>query len=211
MAGHYPQNAFESSFMNEAKILTHLSKYPHDNVVNLHEIINPIDDNQDRALLVFDCYIAHGRLLNPGKNQNLRLFAEMSPIQRSLDPRYTLKQLVLAVKHLHDHDVAHRDIRPDNIMIGVVIRDESDIRDPIRDSKNFNDYERRRVVLVDFGSAKQFNENANFQSVLAGDTPTLLYFAAPESFVQALRSSNDAENMCDVRREDVWQLCLVFS
>ncbi|GER41580.1 calcium-dependent protein kinase family protein [Striga asiatica] len=75
------------------------------------------------------------------------------PVFSELEARRVMVPLMEAVAHIHDRGVAHRDIKPDNIL--------------------FNSY--NELKLADFGSAECF-ANSNFMSGIVG-TP---YYVAPE-------------------------------
>lgn len=67
------------------------------------------------------------------------------------------KQIALAVNYCHQHDVIHRDIKPDNII-----------------------FDGEKVVLIDFGLAVNY---ASFRTVLAPSLAGTPKYRAPEAFL----------------------------
>ena len=69
-----------------------------------------------------------------------------------------VKQIISAIKHLHDHGICHRDLKLENIML-----ENRNIRDPM-------------VKVIDFGLAQYFHSDTDMMCTKTG-TP---YYMAPE-------------------------------
>ncbi|KAK9931128.1 hypothetical protein M0R45_018423 [Rubus argutus] len=122
--------------LTEPKILQLLA--PHPNVIGLHALYE--DDHH--LHMVLDLCDAPDLF----RRVTLRAFAEQ-------DAASVMSQLMQAVAHCHRLGVAHRDIKPDNVLF--------DGRDRLR--------------LADFGSAEAFGEGELMSGVVG--TP---YYVAPE-------------------------------
>jgi calcium-dependent protein kinase len=70
-----------------------------------------------------------------------------------------IKQLIAALKHLHEMNIAHRDLKPENVIFATR-----------GDSKKIH------VKLIDFGLSKKFKEDFNQMRTKLG-TP---YYVSPE-------------------------------
>ncbi|VVA16077.1 PREDICTED: phosphoenolpyruvate [Prunus dulcis] len=122
--------------LTEPKILKLLASHP--NVINLHDLYED-DDHLHMVLDLCDAPDLYRRV-------TLGVFSE--PEAASV-----MAQLMLAVAHCHRLGVAHRDIKPDNILF--------DGRDRLR--------------LADFGSAETFGDGETLSGLVG--TP---YYVAPE-------------------------------
>ncbi|ONI26671.1 hypothetical protein PRUPE_1G038800 [Prunus persica] len=122
--------------LTEPKILKLLASHP--NVINLHDLYED-DDHLHMVLDLCDAPDLYRRV-------TLGVFSE--PEAASV-----MTQLMLAVAHCHRLGVAHRDIKPDNILF--------DGRDRLR--------------LADFGSAETFGDGETMSGLVG--TP---YYVAPE-------------------------------
>ncbi|PQQ07465.1 phosphoenolpyruvate carboxylase kinase 1-like [Prunus yedoensis var. nudiflora] len=122
--------------LTEPKILKLLASHP--NVINLHDLYED-DDHLHMVLDLCDAPDLYRRV-------TLGVFSE--PEAASV-----MAQLMLAVAHCHRLGVAHRDIKPDNIL--------------------FDD--RDRLRLADFGSAETFGDGETMSGLVG--TP---YYVAPE-------------------------------
>ncbi|EOD39494.1 hypothetical protein EMIHUDRAFT_433399, partial [Emiliania huxleyi CCMP1516] len=97
-----------------------MSRLQHPNIVRLYELID--DPRCDQQFLVMEC--VRGWTLQ-------RPVARRESIPEE-DLRHWLREVYLGLEHLHIHGVAHRDVKPDNILW---------------------DPEQRRAKLTDFGTA----------------------------------------------------------
>ncbi|KAJ2889903.1 hypothetical protein IWW38_004431, partial [Coemansia aciculifera] len=81
-------------------------KLQHPNLVHLHEALN--DSEQDVLYLVLD-------LCEDGPVQKIDSGAS-EPLQPESAHKY-FTQALLALEYLHEHDIVHRDIKPDNMLV----------------------------------------------------------------------------------------------
>jgi len=102
-------------------------------------------------------------------------------------PEYLAKKMVFqiltAVKILHSHDIAHRDLKLENIIF---------------------DKSSNRLRLVDFGFARETSRinptTKHRETVLSNDSCGSLHYAAPEMFGQ---------DPCDSKKLDIWALGVI--
>lgn len=122
-----------------------MKKIRHKNVSSLYEVID--DKNENKIYIVID-YIDNGTILKKKENNYERI--------NSKKVKKYLYQLTAGLKYLHKHNIIHRDIKPDNILL----------------DKNDN------VFLVDFGVSEFLCEKEMMTKLRTG---TLLFFS-PELF-----------------------------
>ncbi|KAL2756896.1 hypothetical protein ACRALDRAFT_1049139 [Sodiomyces alcalophilus JCM 7366] len=127
---------------NEMKIM---QRVQHPNVVRYIEHF----DWENRLLIIIMEYVPGGDL---GK-----LVADRGPLPEPLVQQMT-SQLLSALGYLHENNITHRDVKPDNILIQSV-----------------NPFE---VKLTDFGLSKMVDNESTFLQTFCG---TLLY-CAPEVY-----------------------------
>ncbi|KAJ3101925.1 hypothetical protein HDU97_000966 [Phlyctochytrium planicorne] len=94
--------------------------------------------------------------------------------------RVVMKQLLTALKYLHDRNIVHRDLKPENILL--VSRDDGDLR----------------IKISDFGLAKLVGEES-FLKTLCG-TPN---YVAPEVL-------NPAQGRAYGKSVDLWSSGVIF-
>lgn len=85
-----------------------LRKVDHPNIVRMHDAID--DPGHDTVFMVLEL-IAKGPVMTlpPGGGSAIPFSEERA--------RLYISQVVLAVEYLHAHDIVHRDIKPDNILL----------------------------------------------------------------------------------------------
>lgn len=71
-----------------------------------------------------------------------------------------MKQILSAIKHLHDHGICHRDLKLENIMFET----SNTHKDPL-------------IKVIDFGLAQYFNSSEQEMMYSRTGTP---YYMAPE-------------------------------
>ncbi|KAK3934775.1 Serine/threonine-protein kinase RAD53 [Diplogelasinospora grovesii] len=127
---------------NEMKIM---QKIKHSNIVQYVEHL----DWDDRLLILIMEYVPGGDLG--------RLIADQGPLSES-DTKTIARQLLDALGYLHEMNITHRDVKPDNILIAS--------ENPLV------------VKLTDFGLSKMVEDEQTFLKTFCG---TLLY-CAPEVY-----------------------------
>ena len=131
-------------FENEIHILNSIR---HPNIVKL-EAIRATKDNY---YIVME-YINGGSLtdcLQKYKKINRRSFTEEIV-------QYLMRQIVDAIKYLHDRKIIHRDLKLDNIMVSF--DNEND--------KNYVNMMKAKIKIIDFGFAIQISKNGLAYSAL---------------------------------------------
>eukprot|EP00842_Homolaphlyctis_polyrhiza_P002625 jgi/Hompol1/3363/HPOL_006491-RA len=124
----------------EVAILNDLSKASHPNIVQMSDFF------QDE----FYFYI----VMPHRGNMDLFEFIELNESPGEALIRNIFKQVVQAVHHLHTHNIVHRDIKDENIVI---------------------DQDTHAITLIDFGSGAYLDQNKNFTTFYG-----TMDFAAPE-------------------------------
>jgi serine/threonine protein kinase len=135
-----------------------MKKLRHRNVVRLYEVID--DPELDRMYLVMQ-YVEHGPVVT---------LTPQGMASRTIEPKLMVsyaRQICAGLEYLHKKGVIHRDIKPDNILLG---RDDC-------------------VYLADFGTAEVFGE-ADAQRGVTGTRGTMA-FLAPELLVSLDDGSKD--------------------
>jgi serine/threonine protein kinase len=156
-----------------------MKKLRHRNVVRLYEVID--DPELERMYLVMQ-YVEHGPVVT---------LTPEGVASRTIEPKKMVsfaRQICAGLEYLHKKGVIHRDIKPDNILLG---HDDC-------------------VYLADFGTAEVFGE-ADAQRGVTGTRGTMA-FLAPE--LLAIDEDTDAPLLLrpPVNGEavDVWALGVTF-
>ncbi|CAD8052223.1 unnamed protein product [Paramecium primaurelia] len=89
---------------NELRICQYLSQYNQESILKLREFYL----EKDKIILIFD-YCEGGTLYS--------YMAQNNFCPSFIDIRKIMKKLLLAIKFLHKHNIMHRDIKMDNIML----------------------------------------------------------------------------------------------
>jgi len=135
------------SVLREISLLRHLGKYNHPNIVRLVDICHGDRRPGDREMVLY--------LVFEHMEQDLAVYLERCP-QPGLGEdkmKDLLWQLLCGVDFLHSHRIVHRDIKPQNVLLG-------------RDGA---------LKLADFGLARIYDFNA-----LLTSTVVTLWYRAPE-------------------------------
>ncbi|KAL0491573.1 mitogen-activated protein kinase [Acrasis kona] len=106
---HVPQNRScisQLRILREIKILNHIKSHP--NIITLLDIILP--ETYEKFV---DVYI-----VNQFMEADLRDILETNQlVLADSHVQYFTYQLLLGIKHLHDADILHRDMKPENILV----------------------------------------------------------------------------------------------
>ncbi|KAG0005124.1 hypothetical protein BGZ80_010806 [Entomortierella chlamydospora] len=123
-----------------------LKKLHHPNIVKLYEVLDVAND--DSMYMVFE-YCEKGVLMPVSLTESYaNLFSDA-------ECRDIFQQIVLGIEYLHEHDIIHRDIKPDNLL-----RSKDSI-----------------VKIVDFGVSEMFNKKGDDMTKKSAGSPA---FMAPE-------------------------------
>ncbi|KAF9346068.1 hypothetical protein BGX26_002447 [Mortierella sp. AD094] len=123
-----------------------LKKLHHPNIVKLYEVLDVAND--DSMYMVFE-YCEKGVLMPVSLTETYdNLFSDA-------ECRDVFQQIVLGIEYLHEHDIIHRDIKPDNLL---------------RSKDNI-------VKIVDFGVSEMFNKKGDDMTKKSAGSPA---FMAPE-------------------------------
>jgi len=198
-------------FMKEAKLLTGLH---HENIVRMYGICrNPLTIVME--YVVFD-FSPFGHFRRDIKVNTLDMFlSEIAQISKIEDNEFDhlIPKIAVDVSkgllHLHEHEIAHRDLKPMNILISNQHYSALQDRQQIKRIKAV-----RPVVckLADFGESRSqllqttgLNDpgtNQVFRGTIAFMAPEILL---PEAMVPGRKLSLD-----DLKKVDIWALGLVF-
>ncbi|KAF9166159.1 hypothetical protein DFQ26_008565 [Actinomortierella ambigua] len=122
-----------------------LKKLNHINIVKLYEVLD--DATDDSMYMVFE-------MCTKGILMNVSLSEEPQGAFSDAECRDVFQQMVLGIEYLHEHDIVHRDIKPDNLL-----RSEDGT-----------------VKIVDFGVSEMFDKGKDLTKKSAGSPA----FMAPE-------------------------------
>ncbi|CAK67547.1 unnamed protein product (macronuclear) [Paramecium tetraurelia] len=104
---HFTQNLerhSKSLVLNELRICQYLSQFNQESILKLREFYQ----EKDKIILIFD-YCEGGTLYS--------FMAQKNFCPSFVDIRKIMKKLLFAIKFLHKHNIMHRDIKMDNIML----------------------------------------------------------------------------------------------
>ncbi|KAF9574891.1 hypothetical protein EC968_005131 [Mortierella alpina] len=123
-----------------------LKKLHHPNIVKLYEVLDVSSD--DSMYMVFE-------MCEKGVLMPVSLTEKCEDVFSDEDCRDVFQQMVLGIEYLHEHDIIHRDIKPDNLL-----RSEDGT-----------------VKIVDFGVSEMFNKKGDDMTKKSAGSPA---FMAPE-------------------------------
>ncbi|KAJ3161718.1 hypothetical protein HDU86_006488 [Geranomyces michiganensis] len=149
-----------------------LKKLDHPNVVRLYEVLD--DPEQDSLYMVFE-------LCEKGAIMDVSQDRPSAPLDRE-EARRIFRQMILGIEYLHEHDIAHRDIKPDNMLMSAD----------------------GTLKIVDFGVSEIFHGDDDKVKTGAGSPA----FSAPEVCVP--HHGNHSARACDVWAMGVTLYCMVF-
>ncbi|KAI8819857.1 kinase-like domain-containing protein [Fimicolochytrium jonesii] len=166
-------------------------KLDHPNVISLFEVLDDPEQHrsgfchhridvrtafsaQDSLWMVFEL-CSRGAILDVSTEKAVQPLSEA-------ESRRLFRQMILGIEYLHDHDIAHRDIKPDNMLLA----------------------EDGTLKIVDFGVSEMFDP-ANDKVKTSAGSPA---FSAPE--VCAPHNGNHSARACDVWAMGVTLYCILF-
>lgn len=144
-----------------------LRKLDHRNVVKLHETV---EDLMSLYLIMELCQ--GGNLMNI--SENVENFSEGTVA-------VLVRQMVSAVVHLHEHDIVHSDIRPENWLFQSPVKPQSSVLD-------------MTLKMIDFGLASKHRRKRASEKQQLGppvpEKPTIPLAEASTTVVKCRRSGN---------------------
>ncbi|KAJ3241180.1 hypothetical protein HDU81_001576 [Chytriomyces hyalinus] len=150
-----------------------MKKLQHPNIVRLYEVLH--DPSQEIIYMVYEL-MEKGVIMDIGLDTTAEPFSEEKA-------RFYFRQLILAIEYLHEHDIAHRDIKPDNLLIS---------KDNV-------------LKVVDFGVSEIFGTQGNDKSNKSEGSPA---FFSPELCMP--NHGNISARAVDVWAIGVTLYCLVM-
>ncbi|KAJ3261938.1 hypothetical protein HDU77_000526 [Chytriomyces hyalinus] len=149
-----------------------MKKLQHPNIVRLYEVLH--DPSQEVIYMVYEL-MEKGVIMDIGMDTTAEAFPEEKA-------RFYFRQIILAIEYLHEHDIAHRDIKPDNLLVS---------KDNI-------------LKVVDFGVSEIFGTQGNDKSNKSEGSPA---FFSPELCMP--NHGNISARAVDVWAIGVTLYCLV--
>ncbi|KXS11041.1 kinase-like protein [Gonapodya prolifera JEL478] len=150
-----------------------LKKLNHPNIIKLYEVLD--DPRQDSLYMVMEL-CEKGVVMDVGLDKTCDPYSEDAA-------RKLFCQAVLGIEYLHEHEISHRDIKPDNLLLT-----SDDV-----------------LKIVDFGVSEMFVASGNDRSKKSAGSPA---FFAPEMCVA--HHGEMSMKACDVWALGVTLHCLVF-
>ena len=151
MSGKPISNLAQERFLAVRREIAVMKKLHHRNVVGLRAVI---DDSESQKLYLVMDYIPNGPIVRYTDEAH----RHCNPLDEGTIRGY-LRQIIDGLRYLHKHNIVHRDVKPDNILLG----------------------ERNRIYLADFG-VSQILSNQKGHAECKG-TPA---FWPPELFAETL-------------------------
>ncbi|CAG8495758.1 5480_t:CDS:10 [Gigaspora rosea] len=148
-----------------------LKKLNHQNVVKLFEVL---DDEQDSLYMVFE-------MCEKGVLMDVTIQKSTTPYSNE-DARRYFRQMILGFEYLHENDIVHRDIKPDNLLLSA----------------------EGILKIVDFGVSETFTQGNDKMKKSAGSPA----FMAPELCVA--NRGEISGKAADIWSMGVTLYCLIF-
>ncbi|KAF8430343.1 kinase-like domain-containing protein [Tirmania nivea] len=152
--------------IKEVKILMNLD---HPNIISLHKVYSTVD-----RIYIFEDLITGGDLWSHIESKGYLDEIEAMPI---------LWQLAEALEYLHKHGIAHRDLKPDNILLTSA-------------------HPGARIILTDFGTAKQTTLGSRMLTFVG-----TIEYTAPEI---TLRQTNPSASTGYFHSVDLWSFGILL-
>ncbi|CAG9327666.1 CAMKK1_1 [Blepharisma stoltei] len=104
-----------SAMQDVAREIAMMKKFNHINAVKLHEVID--DDERDKLYMVLD-YCGKGAIMEWNPDTSSFYFPwNPSGVLREQQLRKFFRDMVCGLEYLHSHNIVHRDIKPQNILL----------------------------------------------------------------------------------------------
>lgn len=160
------------------------------------DVLQVWQDNPHAAVLrLFDHGVYAGRYYELMEYAAGGSLWDRRPVKDPLRLRELVRQLADGIRHLHDHQVVHKDIKPENLL--------------------FVDADGRRLVLADFGIASRLDADRSRRLTDAGFGT--LDYVAPELFnvIELAQGDGRGERLSQVGKAADWYalgvtLCTVW-
>jgi len=149
-----------------------LKKLNHRNIVKLFEVLD--DPNGDGLYMVYEC-CEKGTVMNISLNKKAETFDEEMC-------RYYFREMFLGIEYLHENDIAHRDIKPDNLLLSAD----------------------GTLKIVDFGVSEMFSSGDDMSKKSSGSPA----FFAPE--LCEVQHGELSAKACDIWAMGVTLYCFAF-
>ncbi|CAG8572999.1 3779_t:CDS:10 [Cetraspora pellucida] len=168
--GNYDPSSSDPLYLIRGEVAV-LKKLNHPNVVKLFEVL---DDEQDSLYMVLE-------MCEKGVLMDISIQKVTTPFSDE-KARHYFREMILGFEYLHEHDIVHRDIKPDNLLLsseGV-------------------------LKIVDFGVSEMFTEGNDKMKKSAGSPA----FMAPELCVA--NRGEISGKAADIWSMGVTLYCLAF-
>jgi len=173
----YLRNPKASKYLeNEISILKDVN---HPNIIKIYDVKETLKD----VYIITEYY--NGGTLEYFLYKNKNLTEEIV--------QYMMKQVIEAVKYLHNKKIMHRNINLDNILI-----DYEDLND-----KDNNNIVRGKIKIIDFGFARYLKKGELSKSILGSP----LYMSP--LLLSKLNKLKDYEDSGYDEKEDIWSLGII--
>jgi serine/threonine protein kinase len=103
----------QKSMLRDMKIMMHLNNNPHPNVIQLRDVIEPINFQSFRDMY----YVTD--LMNENLGDIIKRQREQTSHMTEKMVASVIKQILLGLKHINDHGLIHRNITPNTVLINL--------------------------------------------------------------------------------------------
>ena len=164
--------------LRELKLLLHFTKYKHPDIMRISDMIPPVNIKRFK----------HIYIVMPFRDVNLCKVITSTQKLTALHLKYITYQILRGLKFMHECNVYHRDIRPENIMIRG---SDCDVR----------------IINFRMSSIMQIGHNQHIQNNYAINR----WYKAPEILCNSYSNYNSMTITNDERKVDSWGVgCVLF-